>query len=278
MGWRLAGVAALGATLVEVVLIMTEGIGHAFTVDRIPIHLTAVTVGGLLGWMYELLRELSAATTESLRRISTMVGKIEYQDDALSMLTACPRHNEVLTRLIKASMKENFRNVPYVGEAAYLEYLGDAIEHSGGFQGVQRKPLRWFRDNRANPYLHALRDRRMDYKTRIFIIDDADVPAMEEDLGDQELLAYYWENGGEIDSYWISTERFRQQFPGQRIPDDFALFDGRLLIAYDFEHQVLTFNLLKESSRERQIFDGLRTTGRVGLQVFAKIPRDLQAA
>jgi hypothetical protein len=261
-----------------VVIILSEGLGHAFTVAAIPSHLGAIAVGGLLGWMYELLRELSAATTESLRRISTLVGKIKYQDDALSMLMACPRHNEVLTRLIKASMKENFRNVPYVGEAAYLEYLGDAVEHSGGFQGVQRRPLRWFRENPANAYLHSLRDRRMDYKTRIFVIDDADVPAMEQDLRDPELLAFYWENGGEIDSYWISTERFRQQFPGQRIPDDFALFDGSLLIAYDIEHQVLTFNLLKESSRERQIFVGLRKTGRVGLRVFTEIPRNAQAA
>lgn len=278
MGWRLAGVAALGAVLVEVVLVLSEGLGKAFTVAQIPSHLGAIAVGGLLGWMYELLRELSAATTESLRRISTMIGKIEYQDDALSMLTACPRHNEVLTRLVKASMKENFRNVPYVGEAAYLDYLGNAIEHSGGFQGVQRRSLRWFRDNSANAYLHTLRDRRMDSKTRIFVIDDADVPAMEQDLRDPELLAYYWENGGEIDSYWISVERFRRQFPGQRIPDDFALFDGSLLIAYDIERQVLTFNLLKESSRERRIFEGLRNTGKVGLQVFAEIPRDAQAA
>ena len=207
-----------------------------------------------------------------------MVGKIEYQDDALTMLTACPRHNDVLTRLIKASMKENFRNVPYVGEAAYLEYLGNAIEHSGGFQGVHRRPLRWFRDNSANAYLHTLRDRRMDYQTRIFVIDNADVPAMEEDLRNAELLAHYWQNGGEIDSYWISVERFQHQFPGQRIPDDFALFDRALLIAYDIERQVLTFNLLKESSRERQIFESLLKTGRVRLQVFDKIPRTAQAA
>jgi hypothetical protein len=98
----------------------------------------------------------------------------------------------------------------------------------------------------------------MDYKTRIFVIDNADVPAMEEDLRNAELL--------------------RQQFPGQRIPDDFALFDRALLIAYDIERQVLTFNLLKESSRERQIFESLLTTGRVRLQVFDKIPRTAQAA
>ena len=276
--WRLAGVAAGGAALVEVVLILSEGLGNAFTISRIPNHLTAIAVGGLLGWMYELLRELSAATATSLQGISTLLGKINYQDEALSMLTGSPRHNEVLTMLIAASMKENFRNIPYVGEAAYLEYLSNAIEHSSGFQGVQRKPLRWFRDESANGYLHALRDRRMSYKTRIFIIDDADVDEMEHDLRDPDLLAYYWENGGSVDSYWISTERFRRQFPGRRIPDDFALFDGSLLIAYDTDHQVLTFNLVEESScPERQIFAGQQNSDKHGLLSYQKIPATVRS-
>ena len=271
--WRLAGVAILGAVLVEVVLVLSEGLEDAFTVARIPNHLTAVAVGGLLGWMYELLRELSVATTASLREISTLTNKISYQDEALSMLTRCPRHNDVLSRLIAASMKDNFRNVPYVGEGAYLEYLSNAIEHSNGFQGVQRRSLRWFRDESASAYLNALRDRRMSYKTRIFIIDDAAVGQMEHDLSDPEILSYYWENGGDVDSYWISTDRFKKHFPGWRIPDDFGLYDGSLLIAYDIDRQVLTFNLVEESSQERQVFTSQRGLDKLGLSAYQKIPR-----
>jgi hypothetical protein len=270
---RLAGVATLGAVLVEVVLVMSEGLGDAFTVARIPSHLTALLVGGLLGWMYELLRELSAATSASLQDISRLTDKISYQDQALSMLTRSPRHNEVLTRLIAASMKDNFRNIPYVGQGAYLEYLCNAIEHSSGFQGVQRRPLRWFREESASAYLHTLRDRTMAYKTRIFIIDDEDVEQMEQDLRDPDTLSYYWDNGGDVDSYWISVENYRRQFPGCRVPDDFGLYDGILLIAYDLDRQVLTFNLVRDTSQERQIFTNQRDLDRFRLTAYRPIPK-----
>ena len=194
------------------------------------------------------------------------------------MLTRCPRHNEVLTKLIAASMRDNFRNVPYVGEGAYLEYLSNAIEHSNGFQGVQRRPLRWFRDESASAYLNALREHRMSYKTRIFIIDDADVGQMEHDLSDPDVLSYYWENGGDVDSYWISVDRFKKQFPGSRIPDDFALYDGSLLIAYDIDRQVLTFNLVEESSQERQVFTGQQGLDKLGLSAYQRIPRTASPA
>lgn len=276
--WRLAGVAMLGALLVEVVLILSEGLDKAFTVAQVPNHLAALAVGGLLGWMYELLRELSAATSESLKDIATLTNKISYQDEALSMLTRCPRHNEVLTRLIGASMKENFRNVPYVGEGAYLEYLSNAVEHSGGFQGVQRRPLRWFREESAGAYLNALRDRRMSHKTRIFIIDDDDVEKMEQDLRDPQTLSYYWDNGGDVDSYWISAGNFQKQFPGCRIPDDFGLYDGSLLIAYDIERQVLTFNLVKPSSHECRIFANQQDLKKFGVTAYQPIPRTAPVA
>jgi len=61
--WRLAVVALVGAALVEVVLVVSEGVGEAFAVRKIPDHLAALAVGALLGWMYELLREMNAART-----------------------------------------------------------------------------------------------------------------------------------------------------------------------------------------------------------------------
>jgi hypothetical protein len=272
--WRLAGVSALGAVLVEVVLVFSEGLGNAFTIGRIPNHLGAIAVGGLLGWMYELLRELSAATTSSLREISSLTSKIKYQDEALSMLTTCPRHNEVLSELIGASMRDNFRNVPYVGVGEYLQFLGKAIEHSNGYQGIQRQPLGWFKDSAAHSYLEGLRDQKMAYKTRIFVIEEADVGRMEQDLRDPEVLSYYWEHGGEVDSYWLSTEQFKRHCPRLRVPDDFALYDGTLLIAYDTGHQVLTFNLVDESSHERQIFAAQQNLASHGVDAFKRIPKE----
>ncbi|HEY6592577.1 MAG TPA: hypothetical protein VI011_00515 [Asanoa sp.] len=66
------------------------------------------------------------------------------------------------------------------------------------------------------------------------------------------MLDYYWEHGGDVDSYWISTEQFRKHCPRLRIPDDFGLYDGALLIAYDADHQVLTFNLVDDGSVEKR--------------------------
>jgi hypothetical protein len=224
--------------------------------------------------MYELLRELSAATTSSLRDIASLTNKIKYQDEALSMLTMCPRHNEVLTELIGASMRDNFRNVPYVGAGEYLRFLGKAIEHSNGFQGIQRQPLSWFRNSSAGSYLEGLRDHTMAYKTRIFVIDEADVSQMEQDLRDPEILGYYWEHGGDVDSYWLSTEQFKRHCPRLRVPDDFGLYDGALLIAYDTSHQVLTFNLVDESSHERQMFAAQQNLASHGVDAFQRIPRE----
>jgi hypothetical protein len=271
---KLAGVAALGAVLTDVVVVLTEGLDKSFTVAAIPQHVGAIAVGGLLGWMYELLRELSKATTSSVREISSLTSKISYQDEALSMLLSCPRHNDVLTSLIAASMRDNFRNVPYVGVGEYLRFLSKAIEHSGGFQGIQRKPLRWFRDTPAAGYLEVLRDRKMARKTRIFVIEPDEIASMEEDLADQEVLDYYWEHGGDVDSYWISTEQFRKHCPRLRIPDDFGLYDGALLIAYDADHQVLTFNLVDDGSVERKIFESQRQLEERGVPAFKRISRD----
>jgi hypothetical protein len=270
---KLAGVAALGALLTDVVVVLTEGLDKSFTVAAIPHHVGAIAVGGLLGWMYELLRELSKATTSSVREISSLTSKISYQDEALSMLLSCPRHNDVLTSLIAASMRDNFRNVPYVGVGEYLRFLSTAVEHSGGFQGIQRKTLRWFRDTSAAGYLEVLRDRKMARKTRIFVIEPDEIASMEEDLADQEVLDYYWEHGGDVDSYWISTEQFRKHCPRLRIPDDFGLYDGALLIAYDADHQVLTFNLVEDGSVERRIFESQRQLEERGVPAFKRISR-----
>jgi hypothetical protein len=178
-------------------------------------------------------------------------------------------------------MSDNFQNVPYVGEGAYLGFLAKAVAHSDGFQGIQRKPLGWFHSNSADSYLKTLRDHRMKYKVRIFVIDDADVPQMEDDLKDPETLKYYWENGGDVESYWVSTKLFKEYCPKLRVPDDFGLYDAPprgtgqygLLIAYDPSHQVLIFNLLDEKSDECRIFAAQQELSRSGINAFQPIPK-----
>jgi len=283
--WRLIGVAFLGAIALEAVLLFSIGVAGTFSVRQIPSHVAALTVGTIGGWLYELFRELHSTTKASLQQLTALsasvealTGKISYQDKALSMLVSCPRHNEALTALIKASMSDNFKNIPFVGVAEYFDLLELAIAHSDGYQGVQRRPLRWYRERSAASYLEDLRERRMRYKTRLIIVNDDDVPAMEEDLKDKELLKFYWSHTGSVDTYWISVSDFEANLPGHPVPRDFALYDRMLLIAYDEPRQILSFDIAREGSPERKLFEIHQQHVLHKTSVFKKVPTDIAAA
>jgi len=283
--WHLAGAALLGAAALEIVMILADGVRESFTVQRIPAHLATIVVGTVIGWMYDLLRETNIAFTRTIIEFSSMhtsveslTNRIRYQEEALAMLTHCPRHNEVLTNLIRTSMSENFRNIPYIGEADYLSFLGLAIRHSDGYLGVQRKPLRWFRDGNTASYLDGLRERPMSYKKRILIVDDNDVTNMVADLGNQETLDYYWKHTGSVETYWISIAGFKKNCPKIPVPDDFGLFDRQLLIAYDTDRQILIFDLLDENRSELRIFNVQDELSSRGVASFQSVPRTAVAA
>jgi hypothetical protein len=278
-GWRMAGVALLGAVALEGILIFSLGFTQAMTVRQIPSHVAAVLVGALGGWLFDLFKDLHSSTRASLREVELLTAgvdaltrKIRYQEQALDMLLECPRHNEALTSLIKASMSDNFRHIPYVGTIDYLGFLEKAIEHSDGYQGVQRRSLRWYRERGASSYLDGLRERRMRYKTRLLILDSDEVAAMEEDLTDDDLLEFYWQHTGAVDTYWISTAAFRKNLPGFALPPDFALYDSSLLISYDEERQVLTFDTVKGDAPEPKIFEAVRQHVLHHTDVFNKVP------
>jgi hypothetical protein len=273
-GWRLLFVAFAGALLIEVVQILSEGAENTFSVERIPHHLAALAVGALLGWMFELLRELSGTTITSLEDIRGLTSKITYQDEALEMVMGSKLHKDLLTDLVEKSMHQNFRNVPYVNEAEYLTFLTRAVEHSNRFQGIQRRALSWFQENSAKRYSCTLRDRRMQGKTRLFVLDDSEAAQMRRDVEDAGVLSAYWEMSGDIESYWLTFDEYKRNFPNVRVPDDFALFDDTLLIAYDPDHQVLTFDLLNDTAHERLIFERLAGLSEQGVPALHKIPRN----
>jgi len=265
LNWaRLALVAFVGALILEVVLTFATGLKAAFTVRQIPAHLAALLVGSLAGWLFELFREMTKVTHEALRvaahlevSIRALTTKITYQDEALGMLTSCPRHNEALTSLIQASMGENFRNIPLVGVSSYLEFLRKAIEHSDGYEGIQRKPLSWYKLTGAGSYLGDLKRRDMEYKKRLLIIDKDDEDQMKADLADHGVLEYYWSNTGAVTTYWMTSRDFVANFPGMKIPEDLALYDKRLLIAYDEGTKILTFDVIDKESSVRRLFDAV---------------------
>lgn len=261
---RLALVAFIGALILEVVLIFATGLKDAFTVRQIPAHLVAILVGSLAGWLFELFRQMTEVTHETMKiatnletNIQALTAKITYQDQALGMLISCPRHNEALTNLIKASMSENFRTIPLVGVPSYLEFLTKAVEHSDGYEGIQRKPLSWFKQTGGGSYLDDLKKRNMRYKKRLIIIDRSDEEQMQLDLADAGTLDYYWRHTGPVTTYWITSRDFAANFPGMEIPKDLALYDRQLLIAYDEQTKILTFDVLDTESDIRRLFHAL---------------------
>jgi hypothetical protein len=270
---RLALVAFTGAFILEVILTFTSGLRQAFTIGEIPAHLAALLVGALVGLLFELFRMIISTTgrtlkvaTEMKASFETLTMKINYQDQALAMLLKSPRHNDVLTRLVKASISDNFRNIPLVGVPSYLEFLRSAIAHSDGWEGVQRKPLSWFREAGGGSYLKELKRRSMSYKTRLIIIDKADYPRWEADLQDKDCLEDYWKNTGQVATYWITAEDFLASFPNwDVVPRDQALYDRELIISYDEQTRMLSFDVLDNTDRIVQLFQSIERLSAQGL-------------
>jgi hypothetical protein len=263
---RLAIVSLCGAVILEIIVIFaTFGASPraAFTVREIPTHLAAIVVGGLAGWFFELFREMTGTTAEILHvakgmqtEFEALTAKIRYQDEALTMLTRCPRHNEALTSLVKASISDNFRLIPQVGAPDYLDFLQRAIVHSDGYEGIQRNSLSWFRETDGGAYLNALKVRKMRHKTRLFIIDETILDQWNRDRKDEECLRYYWSNTGDVKTYWITVSDFKKNFPAwPSPPEDLALYDRQLLIAYDQPGKLLRFDILDEASPEIRLFE-----------------------
>lgn len=115
--------------------------------------------------------------------------------------------------MIKASINDNFRSIPDVGVAAYLRVLSLAINHAERYEGIQRNPFRWYRDTDAGYYLEALREKPMTTKTRLVLVDDDDLEAIQQDLADPAVMEYYWQHTGSVETNWMSVSDFRFTFP-----------------------------------------------------------------
>ena len=264
---RLLKAAVLGAViglLFDLAVTLATGSTKAFTLAQIPSSVAFLLVGFAGGWLFELFKAQTEVTDQSLRyladtqqSVERLTRKITYQDRALTMLIDAPRHNEALTELIKASINDNFRSIPDVGVAAYLRVLSLAINHAERYEGIQRNPFRWYRDTDAGYYLDALREKSMIAKTRLVLVDDDDVEAMQQDLADPAVMEYYWEHTGNVETYWMTVSGFRMTFPGRDVPRDLALYDRQLLIAYDESKLILKFDVVRREADVCQLFDDL---------------------
>jgi hypothetical protein len=282
---RLALIAVGGAVVLEIILTFATGLRASFTVGEIPAHLAALLVGALVGLLFELFRVIISTTKKTLDEATmmrtsfeTLTAKIKYQDEALAMLLKSPRHNETLSRLVQASIGENFRNIPLVGVASYLGFLTTAIAHSDGYEGIQRRPLSWFRDSGGGSYLGELKRRNMRYKVRLIVIDEADFSQWEADLQDKGCLEYYWSHTGNVMTYWMATEDFLAIFPNwDSAPRDLALYDRELIIFYDEQARILSFDVLDSTAKVVQLFQAIEQLSAEKLPTLHRLdmPEDL---
>ena len=265
---RLVKSAIIGALLglaFDVVATLLTAPTSGFSVRQVPSYLGFVLVGFAGGWLFELFKAQSEVTDQSIRTLAEtqqgverLTRRMTYQDQALSMLISSPRHSEALTALIKASLSDNFRNIPYIGVPTYLHLLSLAINHSDAYEGIQRNPFRWYKERDAGHYLNGLREKEMSIKTRLVLIDDTDLDDMKADLANPEVMDYYWRHTGRVTTFWMTQSEFRKAFPRREVPRDLALYDRQLWVAYDEPTQTLTFDVVDEDAEVCRLFNDLQ--------------------
>jgi hypothetical protein len=119
--FKAALVGALLGLVFDLAVTFLTGPTRGFSVSQIPSSLAFLIVGFAGGWLFELFKAQSEVTDASVRtladvqdNVARLTRRMTYQDRALTMLLDVPRHNEVLTELIKASFRNAFpgRDVP----------------------------------------------------------------------------------------------------------------------------------------------------------------------
>jgi hypothetical protein len=218
-------------------------------------YLASAFVGCVVGWMYELGRRMNDITRRSIDKMTELSQVLEFQQQPLLLLVNAKVHAPTVGALLKASIGEQYKAIAAVDPNQYLSFLRTALGNSSRFHAVMRNRVAWFRDNvDGGSYLQDLGRRRMREKIRIFIVEDRQIEEMHEDLADADLMGFYWQKTGAVDTYWITESALRRNYSDLRMPDDFALFDGELLIRYDEDRQTLFFDIVAEQSLERRIF------------------------
>lgn len=246
--------AVMGALLLEAI---TFALNPSISEENVPKFVSSLIVGAIVGWMYELLSDTRRRSGDLLHQAASVTTRLRYHDEALELLSTCPRHGAAVHALVSASVSENLRCIPYVEVGRYRAFLDLAVDHADRFEGIQRKPVSWFRTTGAEEYLGHLRATRMRSKVRIFVIDDADLAEMQSDLADASVMDFYWSSTGDVETFWISTGELQDHFPRMVVPRDSVLFDRQLLIAYVHQYKVLEFDVLADGDGHRTIFDEL---------------------
>ena len=188
-------------------------------------------------------------------------------EDPLAIFDPDSPHTGVLSTLIRDSLKSAMHKVLGVTENRYLAYLSDAMQNAATFDGIQYGPMRWFRETESGAgYLDQLRLSTMSRKRRIFIVSESWRQLMEEDVGDNELLAFYWgKTGADVRTWWILEQDLMEERPQlQGQIQDCVLYNDDLLISYDDDSNILTYARGDAAKAARDVFEALESQLAVG--------------
>jgi 23S rRNA U2552 (ribose-2'-O)-methylase RlmE/FtsJ len=256
------GLPVASAIVVAVLCVFADYLLQDSTFNWRP-SLSAAVLGGLLGGLLGIAIEVAKHLRQSLSRLEAVSNT---SSSVVALLTELPiaelrsdhqDHLSVVCKLVGDALR-NVRVMADVDETRYLQYLEQAIKVSNEYEGIQRFPIRWFEERNASKYLNILREREMTRKVRLFVIDDERKNEMEEDIRNQDLLANYWKLTGSVESYWITASRLSTE----SLPeiDDCALYDRRLLIRFNADRHILTFQIGKGDKIEdvSRVFSRLR--------------------
>src|SRR4029450_9814599 len=146
--FKAALVGALLGLVFDLAVTFLTGPTRGFSVSQIPSSLAFLIVGFAGGWLFELFKAQSEVTDASVRtladvqdNVARLTRRMTYQDRALTMLLDVPRHNEVLTELIKASMDDNFRNIPRRRRGRVPSGSRSGCQPLGAVRGHSAKPF-----------------------------------------------------------------------------------------------------------------------------------------
>ena len=238
----------------------------------------------------EMKKTLTEMKTELKDTLTQMKTVYEVFGKPFQMLMGDDTHSLTLKTLIQNSVVEKFNNIPYVNRDSYREFLEYAINESKEYRGINRETIgSFFKEHeiemaessiinntgvktRVQIYLETLGARMMKSKRRIFVVDDNDEAKMLNEFENKEMMDFYRQSNGNVDTYWITLNQLKKEY-NLGSPNDCAIFDNKLILSYFKSDKILYFSMLDENNINLKVFSLLDQQLNCQLETpFKKVP------
>jgi hypothetical protein len=265
--WALGG--SLTVVIIKLTFLVPEFLAKRISRNELASEvLTDILLGFVAGWLLDVGRDLTVAAERMQRLNDSFLQYLEhfFARDPYALFMVQSPHTGVIGTLVSSSIRTGYKRIFDVDENLYLRYLEEAVAVSRRFEGIQIHPVRWFFSNgedrsdggSKHRYLETLKNRRMDSKTRVFVIGDNEIANMRTDLENSQLMQEYWaKTGTDVRTFWIAEKKLKSFYNFQERFEDYALYDDHLLIKYDSLTKVLQFDIISPDDQHRRIFRSL---------------------